>query len=61
MCILTRVCFASSEDLDYDACLAKAQVIAGVSGARPAGKMQVWKCVYVVPPPCEERKLSRSG
>ena len=30
------------EDLDYDDCLAKAQSIAGVSGKRPAGKMQAY-------------------
>lgn len=30
------------EDLDYDACLAKAQVIAGVSGKRPSGKMHAF-------------------
>ncbi|KAL1528534.1 hypothetical protein AB1Y20_009877 [Prymnesium parvum] len=30
------------EDLDYDECLAKAQAIAGVSGKRPAGKMQAF-------------------
>jgi len=30
------------EDLDYDECLAKAQAIAGVSGQRPAGKMQAF-------------------
>jgi len=35
------------EDLDYDACLAKAQTIAGVSGARPAGKMQAF--VFIKP------------
>jgi len=30
------------EDLDYDECLGKAQKIAGVSGSRPAGKMQAF-------------------
>jgi len=30
------------EDLDYDECLAKAQAIAGVTGKRPAGKMQAF-------------------
>ena len=30
------------EDKDYDACLTKAQAIAGVSGSRPAGKMQAY-------------------
>jgi len=30
------------EDLDYDDCLQKAQAIAGVSGRRPAGKMQAY-------------------
>jgi len=30
------------EDLDYDECLAKAQSIAGVTGKRPAGKMQAF-------------------
>ena len=35
------------EDLDYDDCLAKAQAIAGVSGKRPAGKMQAY--VFIKP------------
>lgn len=35
------------EDLDYDDCLAKAQQIAGVSGKRPAGKMQAF--VFIKP------------
>ena len=35
------------EDLDYDECLAKAQAIAGVSGKRPAGKMQAY--VFIKP------------
>jgi len=35
------------EDLDYDACLAKAQAIAGVAGKRPAGKMQAF--VFIKP------------
>ena len=35
------------EDLDYDACLAKAQSIAGVSGRRPDGKMQAF--VFIKP------------
>ena len=35
------------EDLDYDACLSKAQQIAGVSGRRPAGKMQAF--VFIKP------------
>jgi len=35
------------EDLDYDDCLAKAQSIAGVSGKRPAGKMQAY--VFIKP------------
>ena len=30
------------EDLDYGPCLEKAQAIAGVSGERPAGKMQAY-------------------
>ena len=35
------------EDLDYDECLTKAQAIAGVSGKRPAGKMQAY--VFIKP------------
>jgi hypothetical protein len=35
------------EDLDYDDCLKKAQDIAGVSGSRPAGKMQAY--VFIKP------------
>lgn len=35
------------EDLDYDDCLAKAQIIAGVSGKRPSGKMQAF--VFIKP------------
>jgi nucleoside diphosphate kinase len=35
------------EDLDYDACLEKAQLISGVSKARPAGKMQAY--VFIKP------------
>ena len=35
------------EDLDYDDCLKKAQEIAGVSGGRPAGKMQAF--VFIKP------------
>ncbi|KAL1498532.1 hypothetical protein AB1Y20_013853 [Prymnesium parvum] len=35
------------EDLDYDECLKKAQAIAGVSGPRPAGKMQAF--VFIKP------------
>ena len=34
--------FDCLEDLDYDACLERAQTIAGVSGSRPAGKMQAF-------------------
>ena len=39
--------FDMLEDLDYDDCLKKAQEIAGVSGARPAGKMQAF--VFIKP------------
>jgi len=35
------------EDLDHDECLSKAQAIAGVSGKRPAGKMQAF--VFIKP------------
>ena len=35
------------EDLSYDECLAKSQAIAGVSGNRPAGKMQAY--VFIKP------------
>ena len=35
------------EDLNYDECLAKSQAIAGVSGKRPAGKMQAY--VFIKP------------
>ena len=34
--------FDCLEDLDYDACLERAQTIAGVSGSRPTGKMQAF-------------------
>jgi nucleoside diphosphate kinase len=39
--------FDMLEDLDYDDCLKKAQEIAGVSGGRPAGKMQAF--VFIKP------------
>jgi len=51
------------EDLDYDECLAKAQAIAGVSGKRPAGKMQAFVFLkpHAVTPAAKELVASRFG
>jgi len=49
------------EDLDYDACLAKAQAIAGVKGKRPTGKMQAF--VFIKPHAVTEpaKKLAKES